>query len=575
MPRLTTTCKTCDKEVKSVQSELTIGGQDMVVYQCGHINLKVRLDLDMPESETLTKDNIVDFPAKTSLEEQTESSENLKNTGSFKASEPRTEEPKTPKAAYNIISVLKPKVDPTFLSSDESMQAYPFQQDGIKFVEGTNYNACIADAMGLGKTIQANLIIKRNKKNLLPVLIIVPGSLKYQWVHQILDWNNETPLAAIPIASKETIIPGFQYYIISMDLIAKPTVIDRIKKLGIKFVIMDEAHKFKNLGTKRSDALVRLMQECNIQHKLMLTGTPIKNRANEYFMILNQLAPEHFPSLTRFQRRWLTPNEKGVYTRIAPYLIEEFNQTISRWVIRREKHEVLKNLPPLTRDYQFIEISDPFIKKSYNNQLDLFSNFLNSGRKLNMVDILGWLARIRNLTGSAKAKDAIEYSRDFLNSTDDSLCVGIHHTGVRDTLYEVFQDAGFSPLKFSGEDNAYRKNWVQNEFNAGHNRLLIINMLAGGVGLNLQSCSNALVLERQWNSADEEQFESRFHRDGQKKPVNCTYMIAKGTIDEWFHRMVIEKRRIFQESVGGNEFDLLQDEQSMMDLAQMTVTHKL
>ena len=120
-----------------------------------------------------------------------------------------------------------------------------------------------------------------------------------------------------------------------------------------------------------------------------------------------------------------------------------------------------------------------------------------------------------------------------------------------------------------------RKNRVQQKFNNGEDRLLILNMLAGGVGLDLQSCSTALVLERQWNSADEEQFEGRFHRDGQTKPVTITYLIARGTIDEWFHNLVVQKRRLFHEIVGGHEPDLTQDENSLLDLARQVATKKL
>jgi SNF2 family DNA or RNA helicase len=103
---------------------------------------------------------------------------------------------------------------------------------------------------------------------------------------------------------------------------------------------------------------------------------------------------------------------------------------------------------------------------------------------------------------------------------------------------------------------------------------LIINELAGGVGLNLQCCANALVLERQWNAADEEQFESRFHRDGQTYPVQATYMMATGTIDEWFDEMVEEKQKIFGATVSHN-FVLTSDEGTLKTLALSTLEKPL
>lgn len=517
MPRLVENCSTCGKEVRQIQSTLTLNSQEAYIYQCGHVNFKRKI-----------------------------------NTG----------------------GTFDPD-DDNFASLNKDKLAYDFQKEGISFVEKTNYNACIADSMGLGKTIEAILTIRRNKKELLPCLIVVPGSIKFQWARQLYEWAATEVLDVNPITSPVAILPGFKYYIISMDLISRKGVSDKIAKLGIKLIVIDEAHKFKNLDTKRSKALVKIIKENNIEHKILLTGTPIKNRANEYFMILNLLAPNHFPSLRTFQYEWLEPNERGVYTRIPRWKLDDFKELISNWVIRREKHDVLTSLPDLTRDYQFIEIEDPEIKKSYNAQIDLFSNFLSSSVKMNTMEILGWLTRIRNLTGIAKCQAAIDYTVDFLDSTDDSLCIGIHHVGVRDTIYGIFDGAGYAPLKFSGEDSAFRKDKVQQMFQRGDNRLLIMNILAGGLGLDLQSCSNALVLERQWNSADEEQFEGRFHRDGQKKPVNVTYMIARGTIDEWFHNMVVEKRRIFHNVVGGDEYELNQDEDSLLELANLVISKRL
>jgi SNF2 family DNA or RNA helicase len=270
------------------------------------------------------------------------------------------------------------------------------------------------------------------------------------------------------------------------------------------------------------------------------------------------------------------PNEKGVYTRIDPYRIDKFHEFTSQYIIRREKHEVLRNLPALTRDYQYMEIEDEEIKKIYNSELDLFSNFLNGADKIQQTQLLGWLAKLRAITGQAKVPWAIEYTEQFLDETEDSLALGIHHRSVRDTLFYAFTNRKFNPLKLSGEDDMWQKDRVQEAFNEGRNRLLIINAIAGGVGLNLQKrCANAVVLERMWNSADEEQFEARFHRDGQQKPVQVVYPIASGTIDEWFHDMVCEKRRIVGNTMGDSGFNLEDDEASLMELAEKTIANKL
>src|SRR6266705_2853142 len=101
---------------------------------------------------------------------------------------------------------------------------------------------------------------------------------------------------------------------------------------------------------------------------------------------------------------------------------------------------------------------------------------------------------------------------------------------------------------------------------------MIINCLAGGIGLNLQkNCHHSVVLERLWSSADEEQFEGRFSRDGQTYPVEMTYPIAAGTIDEWFHEMVSEKRLILKETMGDEYADVSTDESFLKELVDKTL----
>ena len=537
--KLTIKCKTCSKPA-DIQSEFPMGNLVMYVWQCGHTELREKLKASDGDSETALTNGRV---AVNGLESPTNP---LQSNLTF---------------------------DPTLQSIDGSKMAYDFQAAGVRFVETTGINALIADAMGLGKTIQSLLVLKRNHERLTPTLILVKSSLIFQWTREYKEWASAEPFAVMPVVSRDNLIPGFKVYIMSMDLIGRKGILEKLKALNIKSVIIDEVHCFKDPSSARTRALITLIQESKIEYKIALSGTPIKNRADEYFTILNLLAPEHFWSMDRFRRRWLIQNDKGAYTRINPYYLDDFKELTSRWIIRREKHEVLTNLPPLTRNYLSVEIEDQAIKDSYNKQVSLFDNFLNNTANITSKDILGWLAKFRAITGQAKCQAALDYTAEFLDSTDENISIGVHHTSVRDTLYYVLEAAGYTVLKFSGEDSSYRKDQVLARFAAGDARTLVINMIAGGVGLNLQNCANALVLERQWNSADEEQFEGRFHRDGQVKAVNVTYMIANGTIDEFFHDMVERKRKILGETL--SSWALTEDGEAMKELTEKVRYTKL
>jgi len=102
-------------------------------------------------------------------------------------------------------------------------------------------------------------------------------------------------------------------------------------------------------------------------------------------------------------------------------------------------------------------------------------------------------------------------------------------------------------------------------------RIMIASTLAAGEGLNLQFCADAVMLERQWNPANEEQAEGRFHRFGQLHPVTVTYMIASETIDEYFTELVEQKRAIVGSTLDNK--DIQWDQNSLMtELAQILVT---
>lgn len=122
----------------------------------------------------------------------------------------------------------------------------------------------------------------------------------------------------------------------------------------------------------------------------------------------------------------------------------------------------------------------------------------------------------------------------------------------------------------SGLDSFKRQELVDTFKNNG-SRIMVASQLAAGEGINLQFCSDAVMLERQWNPANEEQSEDRFHRFGQTWPVSCTYMIASETIDEYFTTLVESKRAIVAGALDGKEIQW--DQNSLMtELANILVT---
>lgn len=575
MAKLTYSCPTCKRDIKCIQSEFPLGKLINYVYNCGHMELREPLRVELVSDAEV---NEVIKEVSETFDFDTYALNNWENESPFPspAGRPTSEVFEVSENISEVITEIKEKID-VYSSLDATKRAYNFQISGIKFAEKSNFNCLIADEMGLGKTIQS-LITTKKHPELLPVLVIVKGATLFQWPREIHEWATNFPFDVMTITDRSNIMPGFKYYVISMDFIGRKGVLDLLLKLNIKSVIIDECQNFKDASSLRTRSLIKLLQLGQIEHKIALSGTPIKNRAGEYFVILNILAPAHFTSYNHFCKQFLTPNEKGVYTKLNPYMEPEFNHLTSRWIIRRKQVDVQKDLPEMRINYQFCEIEDPTLKNSYNFQLQMFDNFMQNTANISSTQMLGWLAKLRAITGQAKVPNAVAFVREFMDSCEDEtqkMAIGIHHHSVRDTLKYVFESDGLKPLTLSGEDSSYEKIKIVDEFNKPENRLLIVNSIAGGVGLNLQSCNNFIALERQWNGADEDQFHKRFHRDGQKRKVSGTYLIARGTIDEFFHDMVWKKRNDCA-SVGIG--DLVDDTQSinfLREFSEFVVRHKI
>ena len=312
---------------------------------------------------------------------------------------------------------------------------------------------------------------------------------------------------------------------------------------------------------------------------ILLSGTPIKNRAEEYFIPLNLMRPDIFTNLQSFRRQWLVQNDDGKWNRIAPWRLEDFREVTKDFIIRREKNEVL-SLPAFRRSFDKIGIESEEFKTAYNTALDALQERVNElaaeGKEMGFFEVEANLMSLRRIVGLAKVPAAIEYVEEFLESTEnEKIAIGIHHISVRDNLYFALKQKGIRVIKLSGEDSAERKDQILKEFARDPElRVIIINMIAGGVGLNIQMANNILTIERQWNAADEEQFEGRFHRQGQLLPVHNSYMIAEGIpVEDKFSVMVEDKRKLCAEALDG--WDFRQDRNAVRDIVMSSLSMRI
>lgn len=463
--------------------------------------------------------------------------------------------------------------------SSDGRKLMPYQIEGIRFLENSDARALLADEQGLGKTVQALALLKLHHEILLPCIIVCPTTVKLQWHHEVMRWCGVQGYLCQVIASgKEKAAPGFDIYVTTYDLLKKEDAFEYVAD-DIKFVIIDECQRIKNHLSERAKAIQKVCK--NIEHILPMSGTPIKNNAGEYFTVLNLVKPMMFPHYQTFIDRECDSYSNGGWQKIGglknPTL---FAEKTREFILRRTKSEVLKDLPALMRKFHHVELN-PKLNKAYAEALKELDDLMYSEESDSMqlaANKLAIMNKMRQITGIGKVQECIEFVQEFIDSNEDrKIVIFTHHINVANTLQMQLdiwlqeQQLNKSLSMNSQLSGDQRQEMAVKFKNDTKSRVMIASTLAAGEGLNLQFCSDAIMLERQWNPANEEQAEGRFHRFGQQNAVSVTYMLASETIDEFFTDLVEQKRAIVSSTLDNKEIQW--DQNSLMsELANILVT---
>lgn len=333
-----------------------------------------------------------------------------------------------------------------------------------------------------------------------------------------------------------------------------------------------------------------IYKEKEIQHKIFLSGTPILNNATEYWPALNMLRSNQFPNRDRFIK-WEVgyyQNAKGVYKPGGVKYPEEFKKKTSDFIIRRTKKEVLPDLPTITRDFRYHEINADETE-AYNKGVKKLSDFLNNANPKSFTftgELQGHIMVLRHIAGLAKINPILDYIDEFIENNSNGegnkkLAIFHHHIDVGDILSKHLEARGIKHVHIKATHNTMQRMDMLKEFKDDDAcRLMVAPALAMGEGYDLEFADTAIMLEREWNPAKEEQVEGRFVRAtpeslekaarGELK-ATMVYPIAVNTIDEFFAELVERKRQYVKETLDGKS-DYKWDESDIMrELAEITV----
>lgn len=427
------------------------------------------------------------------------------------------------------------------------MKLFPYQEEGVGFVESHNGRALIADEMGLGKTAQSLAWLQLHPE-LRPAIVVCPASLKLNWVKEANMWMMKPKTQVLSGTNPSVPLIG-EIIIINYDILWD--WLEKLNRIKPKVLIMDEVHMIKSNGAKRTKATKRLGK--SIPHVIGLSGTPIVNRPVEIYNSIRLINTSIVPTFWEYASRYCDAKHNGFGWDFngASNTEELHSLLVNSIMIRRKKTDVLKDLPD--KMYSFVPMElDNF--SEYHKAERNFIEYVKETKgvaaavKARNAEVLTQIEALKQLAVRGSLPQAIEWIQNFLE-IDGKLVVFAIHKFVIDTLMEAFP--GIS-VKIDGSVSSENRQRAVDEFQTNDKiRLFVGNIQAAGVGITLTAASKVAFLELPWTPGHLQQAADRVHRIGQKDTVTVYYLLATGTIVERIAALLDSKQRVLDSVLDG------------------------
>lgn len=453
------------------------------------------------------------------------------------------------------------------------MPPFEYQLQGVRYA--LDSKRCIfGDQPGLGKTLQAICtVVKAHKEaaqygECFPVLVICPASMKVSWKREfkkfagleatILDdsnrsswnrfWELKRPdgeaICPVFITNFESLRKFFVKEIRNTTRFTLRSIVFDERIQLFRSVIIDESHRCRSSKTQQSKFIEGICR--GKKWIFALTGTPVVNNNTDLIQQLKILGRlEDFAGYNAFVSRYCDGAQKASNMRELNYRL---------WCccfFRREKKDVLKQLPDKTRQYITCAITN---RKEYQDAENNFINYLRQYKnadddRINRAmrgEVMVRMQTLKEIAARGKVKAVADFIHDVIDG-GEKLIMFAYLKEVVMALKAEFPDA----VTVTGSDNATQKQNAVDRFqNDPECKLIILNFKSGGTGLTLTAASRVGFIEFPWTYSDCEQAEDRAHRNGQKNAVNCYYFLGDKTIDEYMYKVIQIKKDIANEVTG-------------------------
>lgn len=529
-------------------------------------------------------------------------------------------------AWHNSIEEIKgihESIIPNFEVSDEGLAdlklpPYPFQAVGISFLHDVK-QGILADEMGLGKSPQAIGTVHRLWKEgkARKALVVCPTSLKYQWQGEIEKFTDHKGIVidGTPKQRREQLqtfasSDEYLFAIINYELVRND--LSLLKSIYLDVIIADECHRIKNWKAKTSQA----MKELDAEYKWGLTGTPMQNRPDELWNIMDWLNPMVLGNYWAFRNRYVVTGEKfgKKNVEIGYKRLGELRKRVASKMLRRMKKDVAPELPEMifnkyrvemTPEQQRLQdaIQEDFMKllkeirefaQKVQGQYDEHGQWVQpehpqQGQMLGYFNLLlavsdapellqmsdsGMAARYLDLVGanpkSPKLDELEKICEENLESGNKKIVVFTQFARMQKLAIRKLLPMGGVEV-INGSMKPFERQAALDNFKYNETINFLVCTDAANYGLNMQFANVLINLDIPWNPATYDQRAGRVHRiGGEHESVFIIDIITLGGIDEKVEEALYRKRELANQIVEKND-----EERTMMNNLSVNLMSKI
>lgn len=458
------------------------------------------------------------------------------------------------------------------LDSLRGVERFPHQlRASLRVIRDLGGRALLADEVGLGKTIEAGIVLKEYlmRGQVRTALILAPASLVEQWAEEL---HEKFELDFVVSRGADGAWGRHPLVIASLETARHERHRSRVRRAGYDLVIVDEAHRLRNhltLGWK-------FINELGSRYLLLLTATPVQNDLRELYNLVTLLRPGTVGTFAQFKRQFMSSGD-----RLKPRNVDQLRGLLARVLIRAQRAQTKIEFPKRHVETLSVKLTDEE-SSLYADVSDFVSQTIRRGDRAirqqwyftlvvlqkemgsSTAAAVGTLRRLatrkeaglntKKLAEFADRAEAITEQRkvqalvSFLLGLEEKAIVFTQFRGTQELLNRAMKAAGLHPVLFHGEQQWREKERSIEAFRGSAS--ILVSTEAGGEGRNLQFCHHVINYDLPWNPMRVEQRIGRVHRLGQKNDVYIHNLVAQGTIEYYVLEILERKINLFELVVG-------------------------